>query len=283
MARTHNRPRTPRKKVTASARHQRPGARRCAKPRADNFVFEITGRRPLFTQEQVLQQLRAFARTVRNRSFTHREFNAWKNRDCSASTVRSHFGSWPKALAAIGIRGGEKKHYDPRRLIEHLEKVWRIMGRSPGVNTLRDHGEISVGPYIRNWGSLRRACILFTRYKRGEITMDALLRAGKNGKRQDIPSGVRWDVLQRDGHRCKACGRSPQHHNVTLEVDHIVPVSAGGSDDPSNLQALCFQCNRGKRDKPMRAKPAHAPATPMLFSAISRRARRASGRRQAAA
>jgi hypothetical protein len=31
-------------------------------------------------------------------------------------------------------------------------------------------------------------------------------------------------------------------------VDHIVPRNQGGSDDLSNLQALSFRCNAGKRD-----------------------------------
>lgn len=36
---------------------------------------------------------------------------------------------------------------------------------------------------------------------------------------------TRQAVLERDGHRCVACG-------VRFEVDHVVPLAAGGSNDP---------------------------------------------------
>jgi hypothetical protein len=37
-------------------------------------------------------------------------------------------------------------------------------------------------------------------------------------------------------------------HQRALQVDNIVPRNQGGSDFLSNLQALCFRCNAGKRD-----------------------------------
>ena len=59
---------------------------------------------------------------------------------------------------------------------------------------------------------------------------------------------IKFDVLKRASFRCELCGVLPDHR--ALHVDHILPRSCGGSDDESNLQALCFECNgmKGNRD-----------------------------------
>ena len=43
---------------------------------------------------------------------------------------------------------------------------------------------------------------------------------------------------------CKMCGRVRTLDD--LEVDHIIPVSLGGSDALDNKQLLCSKCNREK-------------------------------------
>ena len=65
----------------------------------------------------------------------------------------------------------------------------------------------------------------------------------------------RWKKLRRiikdrDGHRCKICGKAGR-----LEVDHVKSVSRGGAFwDPENLQSLCRKCHiektRGENCKP---------------------------------
>lgn len=56
---------------------------------------------------------------------------------------------------------------------------------------------------------------------------------------------LRFQILERDGFRCQYCGaRAP---DVDLEVDHIVSVADGGTNDETNLISACFRCNRGKK------------------------------------
>ena len=67
------------------------------------------------------------------------------------------------------------------------------------------------------------------------------------GAQSAIPGGIQYDVLARSGGVCVACGTPAL--KAPIHVDHIVPASRGGTDDPSNLQALCARCNRAKRDR----------------------------------
>ena len=64
-----------------------------------------------------------------------------------------------------------------------------------------------------------------------------------------IPGTLRYEVLKRAHGRCEACGASNQER--ALQVDHIIPRAKGGTNDPSNLQALCSTCNAQKLDRDM--------------------------------
>lgn len=67
-------------------------------------------------------------------------------------------------------------------------------------------------------------------------------------QRKLMTNSLRYDVLKRDGFKCTLCGRTASD-DITLEVDHIIPVSKGGLTELDNLRTLCYDCNRGKRDK----------------------------------
>jgi 5-methylcytosine-specific restriction endonuclease McrA len=48
--------------------------------------------------------------------------------------------------------------------------------------------------------------------------------------------------------RCAMCGKTAVDDDVRLQVDHRVPLDLGGTNDLANLQPLCEECNRGKKN-----------------------------------
>lgn len=72
-------------------------------------------------------------------------------------------------------------------------------------------------------------------------------------KRIGLSKRSRFDVFKRDGFCCQYCGKHPPE--AVLEVDHIVPVAGGGTNDEGNLVTSCFECNRGKAANSLKAIP----------------------------
>ena len=64
--------------------------------------------------------------------------------------------------------------------------------------------------------------------------------------RSNFRGSIRYEALKRAKRRCELCGKHDDEG--TLQLDHIIPHSKGGSDDISNLQVLCSTCNANKRD-----------------------------------
>ena len=54
----------------------------------------------------------------------------------------------------------------------------------------------------------------------------------------------RQKIFERDNFKCVNCGSLGDFN--CLEVDHIVGIKDGGSNDDENLQTLCYKCNMNK-------------------------------------
>lgn len=73
--------------------------------------------------------------------------------------------------------------------------------------------------------------------------------------RSYIPKEVKERVKQAANNRCGYC-LSPQHLLMArLEIEHIIPLAKGGSNDEQNLWLACPICNRYKGDKIVAADP----------------------------
>ncbi|MBZ2166988.1 HNH endonuclease [Methanobacterium spitsbergense] len=66
-------------------------------------------------------------------------------------------------------------------------------------------------------------------------------------QRDPIPPAIRHEVFKRDNYRCLECGKT--NKETTLHLDHIRPVTQGGSDELDNLQTLCETCNIAKSNR----------------------------------
>jgi 5-methylcytosine-specific restriction endonuclease McrA len=111
-------------------------------------------------------------------------------------------------------------------------------------------------------------------------------RAGAPGReREDIPGHVRRMVYQRDNHTCLWCGsrerttwlygencncpegRTTHRHGIeeipNLELDHVIPHSAGGCDHAHNLRVLCHACNSRRSNLLSDSHRAMLPVTSM--------------------
>lgn len=60
-----------------------------------------------------------------------------------------------------------------------------------------------------------------------------------------LPVALRRSIIARDGRVCRYCGRKIGPRE-TLHIDHVLPVTRGGSHDPSNLVVACMRCNSRK-------------------------------------
>jgi 5-methylcytosine-specific restriction endonuclease McrA len=82
-------------------------------------------------------------------------------------------------------------------------------------------------------------------------------RISKNGKHHT--KGGKWAskrtrlaIFLRDGGMCLFCLKDLHHtHPGDVTLDHLIPRSAGGTDDPTNLVNCCRSCNSKKQDRPL--------------------------------
>lgn len=76
------------------------------------------------------------------------------------------------------------------------------------------------------------------------IVDGGFIETGEN-KRRSIPKKLRAFIIDRDNGICVYCKCDPDK----LVIDHIFPVSRGGTNEPGNLCVACWQCNSRKAAK----------------------------------
>jgi len=66
--------------------------------------------------------------------------------------------------------------------------------------------------------------------------------------RKHSPS-LQEQVRQRASYLCEYCHTNERWQYVRFTIDHLVPISEGGTDALNNLALACFHCNRRKSNQ----------------------------------
>ncbi|MDF5713906.1 MAG: HNH endonuclease [Rhizonema sp. NSF051] len=75
---------------------------------------------------------------------------------------------------------------------------------------------------------------------------------------------VQEQVRQRANYLCEYCHASELWQYVCFTVDHVVPLSLGGTDKLENLALACFHCNRKKTNRLTATDPQSNEEVPLF-------------------
>jgi hypothetical protein len=75
--------------------------------------------------------------------------------------------------------------------------------------------------------------------KYGQFTLQALNEMGKRFRVKPMKEEKQF-IIQRQGNKCATCDAPFSNE---FNIDHIVPLSAGGTNDHENLHAICINCH----------------------------------------
>ena len=170
----------------------------------------------------------------------------------------NHAGLLPLTLRRWARKADGLSKSNLRQSLDALEEYGFV-----AVDDLED--EVFVSGYFRHAGVGGQPRMVVAAYD--AITQSAsfelravasieLSRAVAAAPPPAAPTGLRHEVLRRDGWQCRGCGWSPGDPVPRvangrplyrgLEIDHVHPRSLGGPDILDNLQVLCTSCNTRK-------------------------------------
>lgn len=204
-----------------------------------------------YDDKSLLAELRRIAKVTASDLITKADINRVGR--VSYSAVVKRFGSLRKACELAGLKSQRFMNATDEELLAHVVDLWQQVlekeGRTPQQRDMKAYGfPVSNDTINRRFGTWRKALVRAQASVTEETVVGLLTaeRVAAPRKRDALSLRKRFFVLKRDHFTCVRCGASGV--GVRLEVHHRTPFAKGGSDNLSNLETLCYECNRGQRD-----------------------------------
>lgn len=152
--------------------------------------------------------------------------------------TRNAIGARSKLRAYLQEHVGEVLNSDTLRSVANNSSEW-----ARRVRELRDEEGLNI--ITHNDDSALRP----GEYKLVDLKIRPAFARG-------ISKETRAFVLDRNGFTCQMCGAvagephpyDPSGRKVRLQIGHTIDKSMGGTDDASNLRAICSVCNEGAKN-----------------------------------
>ena len=195
-----------------------------------------------FTDEQLLNELRAVSAKIDGKPVTVEAFNEYA--DMNAATVMRRFGSWWAALKQAGLQiSSLGKRYSDEEYFENLLAIWTHHGRQPTYGEMDEQpSSIPSSAYEAKWGTWRKALLAFLERVNSDTHIEQAQppapvaeedappasrrrsqpRRINDEDQHEIRMGLRYEVLKRDRFRCVLCGASPAWLCIARGPHHAV-------------------------------------------------------------
>ena len=146
----------------------------------------------------------------------YRRLNPAKCRESRYYSDRKHREKRLAVAAAYRERNREKMRVYAAERAKNREKLREIERRY-----LMRHPEKQREKHLRRKALMRKASVI------GRINI--------------------MEVIKRDNSTCYLCGKLLSHTSIT--IDHVIPISRGGSHTTENVRVACARCNSRKHNK----------------------------------
>jgi len=184
-------------------------------------------KRHIRISESILENRRFVCNVCGKRYSIRQSLHAHKQANtCKAVTSTSSIIPGVEEMQKILVNS-EKKHIDQNAILETMQKKFDVQQKQ--IEAMQK--------------KIDEICILLLRNaNKQEVTIDShcAQEPESNKKRKKINKAVRQQVLNQQENACGACKLALTPY---YEIDHIIGLQFGGTDDESNLMALCRECH----------------------------------------